>query len=96
MSTNYFVHSYQRADQRWLLLVLFSSLGIDKHKGTLQIGTDADFIMLDNDLNVINTYIAGECVFQSDCIKKQPNMIDAGFVLPTKARPSHYSSYIYF
>ena len=39
-------------------------------KGTLQIGTDADFIMLDNDLNVINTYIAGECVFQSDCIKK--------------------------
>ena len=41
-------------------------LGITDQKGTLDFGTDADFIFLDDDLNVLRTYIAGECVWSSD------------------------------
>ncbi|XP_005105202.1 N-acetylglucosamine-6-phosphate deacetylase [Aplysia californica] len=38
-------------------------LGIEDRKGTLDFGADADFIMLDDELNVQATYIAGECVY---------------------------------
>ncbi|XP_059169326.1 N-acetylglucosamine-6-phosphate deacetylase-like [Physella acuta] len=38
-------------------------MGIEDKKGTLDFGTDADFIMLDDSLNVKATYIAGECVY---------------------------------
>lgn len=41
-------------------------LGITKSKGTLDFGSDADFILLDNDLKVVCTYIAGECVWESE------------------------------
>ena len=41
-------------------------LGITSKKGTLDFGTDADFVLLDDDLNVLRTYIAGECVWSSE------------------------------
>lgn len=39
-------------------------LGITKSKGTLDFDADADFIMIDNDLNIQSTWIAGECVYE--------------------------------
>ncbi|XP_025836743.1 N-acetylglucosamine-6-phosphate deacetylase [Agrilus planipennis] len=39
-------------------------LGISDQKGTLNYGSDADFIFLDDNLNVLSTYIAGECVYE--------------------------------
>lgn len=41
------------------------ALGITDKKGTLDFETDADFVMLDDDLNVLCTYIAGENVSQN-------------------------------
>lgn len=41
-------------------------LGIADQKGTLKFGADADFVMLDEELNVLATYIAGECVYKTD------------------------------
>ncbi|XP_062570177.1 N-acetylglucosamine-6-phosphate deacetylase-like isoform X2 [Saccostrea cucullata] len=38
-------------------------LGITDRKGTLDFGTDADFILLDDDLKVLSTYIGGELVW---------------------------------
>lgn len=38
-------------------------LNIDHVKGTLNFGCDADFVLLDNELNVKSTWIAGECVY---------------------------------
>ena len=40
-------------------------LGIEKQKGTLSYDADADFIMLDDDLHVVSTWIAGECVYKA-------------------------------
>lgn len=39
--------------------------GITERKGTLDYGTDADFILLDDDLNVLSTYIDGSLVYSS-------------------------------
>jgi len=39
-------------------------LGIEKSKGTLDFGSDADFVMLDCQLNVCATYIAGRRVWK--------------------------------
>jgi len=44
-------------------------LGIDKQKGTLDFGSDADFVLLDSQLNVHATYIAGQPVW------KQPDLV---------------------
>ncbi|XP_060064802.1 N-acetylglucosamine-6-phosphate deacetylase-like [Ylistrum balloti] len=44
-------------------------LGITDRKGTLGYDTDADFIMVDDLLNVHSTYIAGELVWKSSDIK---------------------------
>ena len=33
---------------------------MEKQKGTLSYGADADFIFLDEQLNVLSTFIAGE------------------------------------
>lgn len=38
-------------------------LGIDKQKGTLDFGADADFVMLNDDLTLRSTWIGGNCVF---------------------------------
>jgi N-acetylglucosamine-6-phosphate deacetylase len=40
-------------------------IGISKQKGTLDFGSDADFILLDDKLQVHSTWISGECVFES-------------------------------
>lgn len=40
-------------------------MGIHHKKGTLNPGSDADFILLDDNLNILRTYIAGTCVFRS-------------------------------
>ncbi|XP_072453822.1 N-acetylglucosamine-6-phosphate deacetylase isoform X3 [Notamacropus eugenii] len=39
-------------------------LGIENQKGTLDFGSDADFVVLDDCLNVKATYIAGELVWK--------------------------------
>ncbi|XP_023030509.2 N-acetylglucosamine-6-phosphate deacetylase isoform X1 [Leptinotarsa decemlineata] len=39
-------------------------LGIEKTKGTLNFDADADFILLDDNLDIISTWIAGECVYE--------------------------------
>ncbi|XP_064548735.1 N-acetylglucosamine-6-phosphate deacetylase [Drosophila montana] len=40
-------------------------LGIERQKGTLDFDTDADFILLNDDLQVISTWIAGVCLHQA-------------------------------
>lgn len=40
-------------------------LELTERKGTLDYGTDADFLFVDDDLNVKRTYIAGEMVWDS-------------------------------
>ncbi len=40
-------------------------LRITDQKGTLNHNTDADFVFLDDDLNVLFTYIAGERVWDN-------------------------------
>nr|CAD7204097.1 unnamed protein product [Timema douglasi] len=39
------------------------TIGIQASKGTLDYGADADFVFLDDDLNVWSTWIAGDCVY---------------------------------
>ena len=38
-------------------------IGISKRKGMLKAGYDADFIILDNQLEVIQTWISGKCLY---------------------------------
>ena len=40
------------------------SLGIDSQKGSIEVGKDADFILMDNDLQVHLTVVDGEIVYQ--------------------------------
>lgn len=44
-------------------------LKIEKTKGTLDYNSDADFIFLDDELNVLSTWIDGKCVYCSDATK---------------------------
>lgn len=39
-------------------------LNILMEKGTLNYGSDADLILLDHELRVQSTWIAGECVYE--------------------------------
>ncbi|XP_062954745.1 N-acetylglucosamine-6-phosphate deacetylase [Cynocephalus volans] len=41
-------------------------LGLEKRKGTLDFGADADFVVLDDSLHVQATYISGELVWQAE------------------------------
>uniref|UniRef100_A0A8C9A2D4 N-acetylglucosamine-6-phosphate deacetylase n=1 Tax=Prolemur simus TaxID=1328070 RepID=A0A8C9A2D4_PROSS len=41
-------------------------LGLEKCKGTLDFGADADFVVLDDSLHVRATYISGELVWQAE------------------------------
>lgn len=43
-------------------------LGISHQKGTLDYGSDADFIILDDELTVKATYIAGQQVWKDPCL----------------------------
>ncbi|XP_044728672.1 N-acetylglucosamine-6-phosphate deacetylase [Chrysoperla carnea] len=40
------------------------AINMSKQKGTLDFDADADFIFLDDDLNVLSTWISGECVYE--------------------------------
>ncbi|XP_029174801.1 N-acetylglucosamine-6-phosphate deacetylase isoform X2 [Nylanderia fulva] len=39
-------------------------LGIDSYKGILNFGADADFILLDEKLELLSTWISGKCVYE--------------------------------
>ncbi|XP_017760179.1 PREDICTED: N-acetylglucosamine-6-phosphate deacetylase [Eufriesea mexicana] len=39
------------------------TLGIEKTKGVLNYGADADMVMLDKNLELLSTWISGECVY---------------------------------
>ena len=41
-------------------------IGMDHRKGSIAPGKDADLVVLDQDLNVTATYVAGECVFAGE------------------------------
>lgn len=41
------------------------ALEIESEKGVLEFGADADFVMLDENIRVLSTWIAGNCVYQS-------------------------------
>ena len=41
-------------------------LGISNRKGTLEFGADADFIILDHQLNLLHTYVGGEKAFSAN------------------------------
>lgn len=43
-------------------------LGIEDQKGTLKYGADADFVILDDSLNVLSTWIAGDCVYENESL----------------------------
>ncbi|XP_024081218.1 N-acetylglucosamine-6-phosphate deacetylase isoform X1 [Cimex lectularius] len=38
-------------------------LGLETKKGTLNYGSDADFVVLDDSLSILSTWIRGECVY---------------------------------
>ena len=42
------------------------NMGVEKFKGSLDIGEDADYIVIDRNLNVIKTYIAGNLVYSKN------------------------------
>lgn len=42
------------------------TLGIDSDKGVLNFGADADFILLDEKLELLSTWISGECVYEKN------------------------------
>lgn len=44
-------------------------LKVENSKGTLEFGSDADFILLDDELNVLSTWINGKCVYCADVTK---------------------------
>lgn len=43
------------------------TLGIERIKGVLNYGADADFVMLDGDLKLLSTWISGELVYSISC-----------------------------
>uniref|UniRef100_A0A8C9I9V5 N-acetylglucosamine-6-phosphate deacetylase n=1 Tax=Piliocolobus tephrosceles TaxID=591936 RepID=A0A8C9I9V5_9PRIM len=45
-------------------------LGLEKSKGTLDFGADADFVVLDDSLHVQATYISGELVWQAEAARQ--------------------------
>ncbi|XP_012250519.2 N-acetylglucosamine-6-phosphate deacetylase [Athalia rosae] len=47
------------------------AIGIESVKGVLNFGADADFVLLNSDLEVISTWIAGEQVYPRLCEKEK-------------------------
>jgi N-acetylglucosamine-6-phosphate deacetylase len=39
------------------------NLGVDDRKGSIELGKDADFVVVDNDLNVYMTICRGKIVY---------------------------------
>ena len=46
------------------------ALGIEKKKGTLNFGSDADFVFIDAKFNVFSTWIASKCVYRNPATKE--------------------------
>ena len=46
-------------------------LEIHSRKGVLSFGADADFILLNEKLEVLSTWIAGDCVYEHESNNKQ-------------------------
>ena len=42
-------------------------VGLDYRKGSIAPGKDADLVVLDEGLNVKETYVAGRCVYAGEC-----------------------------
>ncbi len=42
-----------------------AAIGLEKRKGALIPGADADFVVLSPELHVLQTYVAGECVYSA-------------------------------
>lgn len=38
------------------------AIGVSKHKGSIEIGKDADMLLFDDDVNISSVFIAGNCV----------------------------------
>jgi len=51
-------------------------LGIEKSKGTLDFDSDADFLLVDSQLNVCATYIAGKLVWKMPDLTLQETRLD--------------------
>ena len=58
-------------------------LGLDHRKGSIEVGKDADFVLLDDDLNVTLTLVEGRIVFDN---RKDAAASASGF---TRESPSH-------
>ena len=50
----------------WPIFFLYLLSGIEKKKGTMDYGSDADLIIVDHDMTLHSTYVAGQCVYQRD------------------------------
>lgn len=46
-----------------------TALGIETRKGQLRAGADADFVILSSHLEVLQTFVAGRCVFSAPAVK---------------------------
>ena len=42
------------------------NLKIDSTKGSISIGKDADFVIIDKNLNIYRTYVNGKLVYKKD------------------------------
>lgn len=38
------------------------AIGVSKHKGSIEIGKDADMLLFDDDINISSVFISGNCV----------------------------------
>jgi N-acetylglucosamine-6-phosphate deacetylase len=47
-------------------------IGVDKQKGSLEVGKDADIIIIDDDVNVYMTIIKGKVVYSTSTLPKGP------------------------
>ncbi|MEC9245371.1 MAG: N-acetylglucosamine-6-phosphate deacetylase [Pseudomonadota bacterium] len=54
-------------DEAFRMVSLYpaQAIGLDHAKGRLEAGMDADFVVLDDDLGVVSTWIGGEAVYSS-------------------------------
>lgn len=55
----YFIFSTQ-------ILFLAHFLGINKNKGVLTAGSDADFVLMDENFNIFATFIGGRKCYESE------------------------------
>ena len=46
--------------------VMFKDLGLSEQMGTLNEGTFADFVLLDEECTVRATFVGGECIYVKD------------------------------